>query len=79
MTKLEAMRNLALNKLGWLGQYTYDELCITDQLYVDGMVENMGLQDKRTILLNESYSYLHNMTIKCPCCGFPNCGHSHNE
>lgn len=54
MTKLEALRNLALDRLGWLGEYEYHELCIMDQLDIDRMVKEMELDTKRSYLLQHS-------------------------
>ena len=44
MDELEALRTVALYKLGWLGKYEYRDLCITDQIYVDEQVEQMKQQ-----------------------------------
>jgi hypothetical protein len=62
MTKLEARRNIVLDELGWLGMYTYEELGVVNQLYVNGKVDEMTAKEekdaKRKILLEQSYMAL---------------------
>lgn len=75
MTRLEANRNMVLSDLGWLGRYTYDELPITDQLYVNEQVDKMMTVQNGARLLQESLNVLR--CSCCPCCNYPNCGHDH--
>ena len=58
MTKTEAYRNLVLNDLGWLGKYTYENLPITDQLYIDQKVEELERYDTKYQLLTETLNSL---------------------
>lgn len=58
MTKLEAMRNLVLNDLGWLGKYEYRDLGCTDQIYINEKVEEMELAEKARQLTLESLAVL---------------------
>lgn len=74
MDRQTAYRTKVLNELGWLGQYTYEELCITDQLYINGRVAELEREEVAQNLLREA-----NATLQCPCCGYPSCGHKHSE
>jgi len=58
MDKIDAYRRLVLHKWGWLGQYEYSSLCITDQLDIDREVEKMQLEEKAEELLREAVERL---------------------